>query len=162
MNFLIVSRVSIPATDRTLPAWQYLRGLGHEVVVEHPDSVPATARPDVIISMGITVMAETFLAMERFPGTPLFCFNWDVYEWVWEPGQEGKVQAFHPIRNQGQQREYDYRQYGKLLRYAEEVWVPSKCTGRRTKQWWGLDNWAVVRTPLPVPLHRGHPPAIST
>lgn len=149
MHLLVVSRVSIPAKDRTLPAWEHLRSLGHEVTVEHPDSVPTGRRPDAMVSMGISITDETFRALDRFPGVPLYCYNWDCYEWVWEPGREGRAQAYHPIRNQGQQREYDYVRYGGLLRRAREVWVPSACTGRRTEQWWGLRNWAVVLSACP-------------
>lgn len=136
MNFLIVSRVSIPAKDRTLPCWEYLRSLGHTVVVEHPDNVgmvDAYPEPDVMISMGVTVMEETFRALRLFPEAALYCYNWDVYAWVWQPGLEGKVQAKHASRP----NEYDYVRYGELLRRAREVWVPSYCTGTRTTQWYG-------------------------
>lgn len=150
MNFLVVSRLSIPAKDRTLPAWEHLRSLGHTVTVEHPgDAHYDKCRPDVLVSMGISIMEETFRALELFPGVPLFAYNWDCYEWVWEPGHPGTRQAHHAVRNQGQQREYDYVRYGELLRRAREVWVPSACTGRRTEQWWGLRNWAVVRSACP-------------
>ena len=145
MRFLIISRVSIPAKDRTLPAWEYLRQLGHEVVVEHPGSVKDNERPDVMISMGVTVMQETFEAIHRFPDVPFWAMNWDVYGWVWEPGQEGKVQAKHASRP----NEYDYLRYGRLLARAREIWVPSHCTGRRTTQWYGLTNWSVILSACP-------------
>lgn len=145
MKILVCSKISIPARDRTLPAWEYLRGLGHNVIVEHPGSPTVANRPDVIISMGVTIMEETFLALERFPGVPLYCMNWDVYAWVWEPGQEGKVQAQHPSRP----NEYNYVRYGELLAKAREIWVPSHCTGRRTTQWWGLRNWHVILSACP-------------
>ena len=145
MRFLIVSRVSIPAKDRTLPCWEYLRSLGHTVVVEHPDSVPTSERPDVIISMGVTIQDETFQALERWPETPLFCYAWDYYAWLWEPGQEGKVQKYNPIRGQ----EYDYCKYGHMLARAREIWVPSHCTGRRTTQWYGRTNWSVILSACP-------------
>lgn len=134
MNFLIVSRISIPAKDRTLPCWQYLRSLGHTVIVEHPGDVPSNSRPDIIISMGVTIMDETFLALERFPKAALYCYNWDCYEWVWKNPRPG---------------EYDYIRYGGLLQRAREVWVPSRCTGERTTQWWGLNNWAVILSACP-------------
>lgn len=147
MNFLVVSRISIPAKDRTLPAWEYLRSLGHTVTVEHPDSIAPTGswKPDVIISMGITVMEETFHALEHWPKARLYCYNWDVYAWIWEPGQEGKKQAYHACRG----KEYDYLRYGELLKRATEVWVPSRCTGRRTTQWYGLENWSVILSACP-------------
>lgn len=125
MRILVCSKVSIPARDRTLPAWEYLRSLGHEVVVEHPGGVPAGARPDALISMGVSIMDETFAALERFPGVPLFCYHWDCYSWVWTNPRPG---------------EYDYARYGELLRRAEEVWVPSRCTKRQALQWWSLPD----------------------
>ena len=134
MKFLVVSRISIPERDRTLPAWEYFRSLGHEVWVEHPGSNSIPSRPDVLISMGVTVMEETFAALTRFPNVPLFCYNWDVYAWVWDRPRPG---------------EYDYRRYGELLRQAREVWVPSRCTGRRTRQWFGLTNWHVILSACP-------------
>ena len=121
MVILVVSKVSIPDKDRTLPAWSYLRGLGYEIIVEHPGSVPTDRKVDAIISMGVTVMEETFEAVRRFPGILLGCFNWDCYEWVWTNPRPG---------------EYDYKRYGELLRQAAIVWVPSFCTARRTEQWW--------------------------
>lgn len=134
MNILVCSKISIPAKDRTLPAWEYLRARGHTVVVEHPSSERVTERPDAIISMGVTIMEETFEALERFPGVPLYCYMWDCYEWVWTNPRPG---------------EYDYKRYGELLKLAREVWVPSQCTGRRTTQWWGLTNWSVVLSACP-------------
>lgn len=145
MNILVCSKISIPAKDRTLPAWEYLRSLGHAVTVEHPESPAIKSKPDVIISMGVTVIEETFEALERFNNVPLMCYMWDCYEWVWEPGQEGKVQARHPSRL----NEYDYVRYGRLLRQAREVWVPSHCTGRRTTQWWGINHWRVILSACP-------------
>lgn len=145
MNFLIVSRISIPAKDRTLPCWEYMRGLGHTVIVEHPDSVPSNVKPDVIISMGVSIMDETFEAIKRWPNAPLFAYNWDIYAWVWEPGHEGTKQAYHPVRG----KEYDYIRYGELLRRAREIWVPSECTGRRTTQWYGLNNWYTILSACP-------------
>lgn len=134
MIFLICSKISIPAKDRTLPCWEYLRSLGHEVIVEHPGSEKITKTPDVIISMGVTIMEETFVAMQRFPAAPLYCYNWDVYAWVWSNPRPG---------------EYDYRRYGDLLKLAKEVWVPSECTGHRTTQWYGLKNWSVILSACP-------------
>jgi len=145
MNFLVCSKVSIPAKDRTLPAWEYLRSRGHTVTVEHPLSKSIADKPDVIISMGVSIMEETFEALKRFPGVPLYAYNWDIYAWIWEQGQEGKVQAKHASRP----REYDYVRYGELLKQAREVWVPSRCTGLRTEQWYGLKNWSVILSACP-------------
>ncbi len=134
MNILVVSRVSIPAKDRTLPAWEHLRRLGHTVTVEHPRSLHIKDEPDAIISMGVTVMQETFEALKRFPKVPLYCYNWDVYEWVWSRPRKG---------------EYDYVRYGHLLEQAREVWVPSECTGKRTEQWYGLKFWHTILSSVP-------------
>ena len=84
--------------------------------------------------MGVTIMDETFEALVRFPGVPLYCYNWDCYEWVWKNPRPG---------------EYDYVKYGTLLKLAREIWVPSECTGERTTQWWGLQNWSVVLSACP-------------
>lgn len=177
MNLLIVSRISIPAKDRTLPTWEYLRELGHTVTVEHPDSVPSNQRPDVIVSWGVTIMEETFRALERFPGVPLFCFNWDVYAWVWDKPRQAEGgglsqetqkcvcgRAYKQRRTRcpscrrpyvsqstsgGFAGEYDYKRYGDLLKLATEVWVPSACTGRRTTQWYGLTNWHTILSACP-------------
>lgn len=134
MKILVCSRISIPAKDRTLPAWEHLRSLGHEVWVEHPGSEAVPGRPDALISMGVTIMDETFAALERFPGVPLYAYNWDVYKWVWDNPRPG---------------EYDYKRYGELLARAKEIWVPSACTGRRTEQWYGLQNWHVILSACP-------------
>lgn len=145
MNVLVCSKVSIPAKDRTLPAWNYLRSLGHTVTVEHPGSRAITTTPDVIISMGVTIMEETFQAIAKFPTAKLYCWNWDVYAFIWQPGLEGKVQAKHPSRPS----EYNYVRYGELLQLATEIWVPSACTGQRTTQWYGLKNWHVILSACP-------------
>ena len=149
MNILVISKISIPAKDRTLPAWEYLRANGHTVIVDHPEVADSPSKgkfkPDAMISMGVTVMDETFQALERFSGVPLFAYNWDCYEWVWEPGMGGKKQAHHEMRGV----EYDYVRYGELLRRATEVWVPSECTGRRTTQWWGIEHWRVILSAIP-------------
>lgn len=135
MNFLICSKISIPAKDRTLPAWEYLRSLGHIVAVDHPSLVYGVGtEPDVIISMGVTIMEETFEAIKRWPNVPLYCYNWDCYEWVWTNPRSG---------------EYDYARYGELLSKAIEVWVPSECTADRTHHWWGLTNTRVILSACP-------------
>lgn len=132
MNFLICSKLSIPAKDLTLPAWKYMRAMGHTFTVEHPRD--CREKPDAIISMGVTIMDETFAALDKFPNTPLYCYNWDCYEWVWTRPRKG---------------EYNYRRYGELLKLAREIWVPSVCTGKRTTQWWGLTNWSVILSACP-------------
>ncbi len=145
MKILVVSKLSIPAKDRTLPAWQHLRSLGHTVTVEHPDTVSTSDRPDALIVMGNTVMEEGKVALKRWPGVPLYPFQWDTYSWIWEPGQEGKKQAYHPMRGQ----EYDYIAWGHFLCQAKEVWVPSRCTGLQVQQWWGVENWHVILSSCP-------------
>lgn len=145
MVILVVSRISIPAKDRTIPAWEHLRKLGHTIIVEHPNSPKVNRTPDAIIGMGVTIMEETFAAMKRFPGVPVFLMNWDVYKWLWQEGKEGTVQARHESRK----NEYDYVKYGELLSLAKEIWVPSKCTGLRTQQWYGLTNWHTILSSIP-------------
>ena len=104
------------------------------MVVDHPSKTSLWYTPNVIISMGVTVMEETFLALDLWPKVPLYCYNWDCYEWVWTRPRPG---------------EYDYKRYGELLSRAREIWVPSHCTGVRTTQWWGLKNWHVVLSAVP-------------
>ncbi len=136
MKILVCSKLSIPAANRTIPDWQPLKDLGHNVAVEHPSRIRNP--PDVIISMGVTVMEETFEAIRKFPSALLFCYNWDTYEWVWTNPREG---------------EYDYKEYGTLLIQADEVWVPSNCTGKRTTQWWGITTWRMIKSSCPYWEH---------
>ncbi len=147
MNILVISKLSIPAKDRTLPAWEHLRSLGHRVTVEHPGTIkPGPAEwPDAMIAMGVTIMEEAEEALRRFPGVPLFCYQWDTYSWIWKPGQEGRQQAHHASRGQ----EYDYVRWGNLLRRAKEVWVPSRCTGLQAERWWGVRHWHVILSSCP-------------
>ena len=140
MRILVVSKISIPAKDRTLPAWEYLRSLGHRVWVEHPGSQAIPGKPDVIIAMGISVMEETFDAVRRFPDAWRGFYNWDVYKGILENPRP---------RTANFVGEPDYKRYGDLLRLANEVWVPSACTGRRTTQWYGLTNWHVILSACP-------------
>ena len=90
-------------------------------------------------------MEEAFVALERFPKAPLWVYNWDCYQWVWEDNREGTQQKYNPDRGQ----EYDYVKFGELCRRAKEVWVPSLCTGKRTSQWWRIDNWHIIRSSCP-------------
>ncbi len=145
MNVFVVSKGN--PEENSHPTWQELRRLGHSVEIDDPASLKSdksTAQgyaPDVIISMGITIMEQTLAAIRRWPGAKLYCYNWDVYEWVWT----------NPRREEtpGTPGWLDYKAYGYLLHQAKEVWVPSDCTGRRTKQWYGLDNWVRVLSSCP-------------
>ena len=132
-NIVVCSKLSIPEKDRTLPAWEYLRKIGHSVQVVAPKE-PIVGTPTALISMGVTVMQETESMISRFPNIPLFCYNWDCYEWVWTNPRP---------------KEYDYHRYGRLLGKATEIWVPSDCTGHRTTQWWGLKNWHTILSSCP-------------
>lgn len=133
--------MSIPATETTIPAWEYVRSLGHTVWVEHPDSKVITEKPDIIICMGVTVMEQTILAMRRFPNTKLMCFQWDTYEWVWAKPRVSNGRTFRG--------EYNYKLWGNLLESALEIWVPSECTGKRVTQWWNLHNWYTILSSVP-------------
>lgn len=131
MNILVCSKISVPGQNRTIPDWNCLEG--HTVVVTEKSELSQQA-PDAIISMGVGVMEATFRAIEKWPDVPLFCYNWDCYEWVWTNPRPG---------------EYDYNRYGNLLKRATEIWVPSLCTGLRTRQWWNLGNWKVILPSCP-------------
>lgn len=133
--------MSIPATETTIPAWEYMRSLGHTVWVEHPDSKVITDKPDVIICMGITVMEQAILAIRRFPNTRIYFFQWDTYAWVWTSPRPSNGRTFRG--------EYNYRQWGNVLESATEIWVPSKCTGKRVTQWWNLHNWYTILSSVP-------------
>ena len=131
MNILVVSKNSIPAINQTIPDWKAQNN--PNIIVAHPDQIEESFDVDVIISMGVAVMEETWRAIEKFNAT-LYCYNWDCYEWVWTNPRRG---------------EYDYKRYGDLLHLAKEIWVPSECTGKRTTQWWRLENWVVIRSSCP-------------
>lgn len=117
MNLLVLQATAIAGSGYSIPDWSYAIEEGHTI-----DSVT----PDAIISMSISQMDRTFIAHREYPGVPIFCYNWDVYKWVWDNPRPG---------------EYNYKQYGELLSEAEEIWVPSNCTGRRVEEWYGLTNW---------------------
>jgi hypothetical protein len=133
VNILILSKVSIPEAGRYIPDWHTL-GYSYRVTDQAED---LETPPDVIISMGIGVMEETFKAVGLYPKAKLFCYHWDCYEWVWSNPRPG---------------EYDYARYGKLLAHATEIWVPSECTRMRTFQWWSLES-VVVKTSVPYWEH---------
>lgn len=129
MNILVVTDISIPAINRTIPVWGDIARAGHDIRFVHPRVTNRTAlafKPHAIISMGVGVMNETFATLDKRPAK-LFCYNWDVYEWVWKNPRPG---------------EYDYKKYGELLNRATEIWVPSHCTAMRTNEWYGnLPGW---------------------
>ena len=128
MNILVLSRVSIPATGQTIPEWHSLVELGHTyTTADH--LAESDNKPDAIVAMGVGVMDVTYEALHRWPTVPLYCYHWDCYSWVWDRPRIG---------------EYDYRRYGHLLSHAREVWVPSACTARQTKQWWNLESHVIL------------------
>jgi len=123
MKVLVLSKLSLPEAKRTIPDWD----VDWVTVAEDPSEVNFT--PDAIVSMGVGVMEQTYKAIERWSSVPLFCYNWDTYEWVWNNPRPG---------------EYDYHRYGELLKQAKEIWVPSACTKRRTHQWWNLPSKVIL------------------
>lgn len=137
MNILVCSkRVKLPLWSRS-PSTLSVSYYGDKL----------DSPPDAIVGMSISTMRDTFRAIEQYPDVPLYCYNWDCYEWVWT----------NPRRN-----EKDFMLYGKLLSKAREIWVPSECTKIRTKQWWDLDSEVVLTScdqwftdPPPVE-DRGH------
>ena len=86
--------------------------------------------PDAIISTSITAMKDTYSAIKQFPSTPLFCYNWDLYEWI--------------KKDLNRSPKYDWNAYGELLSRAKEIWVPSECTKVKTKEWYGLDSHVIL------------------
>lgn len=128
MNILVCSKLSIPARNQTLPDWSHAKSLGHQVEITcFPYSIGFT--PDVIIGMGVGSMEETFIALSQWPDAMFYAYNWDCYAWVWDNPRP---------------KEYDYHRYGRLIKEANEIWVPSECTRLRTKQWWNLDSYVIL------------------
>lgn len=130
-NLLVLTAVPVSGTNRVIGDWSYARFLGYNVTLwpERP-----RVRPDAVVCMSISRMAEAYEARRQWPDVPLWCYQWDAYEWVWSNPRPG---------------EYDYGRWGELLRQSREIWVPSVCTGQRTREWWGLDNWRVVLSSVP-------------
>jgi hypothetical protein len=128
MKILVLTKNSIPTINRTIPVW----ASPDQSVSFHLNTIDD--HPHAIISMGVGVMEPTWRAIDLYPAVPLFCYNWDCYEWVWTNPRPG---------------EYDYHEYGRLLSRAKEVWVPSRCTGLRANQWWGLSNWHTILSSVP-------------
>lgn len=128
MNVAVISKASRAKTELLDPHWLRFAERGVTLWAGDPQVSTPPWEPDAIISMGVTLMQETEAAVRQFPNSRLYCYNWDVYEWVWTrpraeetPGTPGFL---------------DYRHYGELLRLATEVWTPSDCTTRRTLQWY--------------------------
>lgn len=122
LRVLVLTQVSIPATGRTIPVWESTGGIDF---VLHS----TVERPDAIIGMGVGAIRETLRAVEQWPDVPLYVYHWDCYSWVWTRPRPD---------------EYDYTEYGRLLRRCREVWVPSNCTGWQAELWWGLRNWKTI------------------
>lgn len=121
------------------PVWRRVRSRDHTVYAGEPKHCPFV--PDAIVSWGATLTDLTFESLVRWPTARLYCYNWDVYEWVWtRPRKE---------EQEGTPGRIDYVRYGELLKRAREIWVPSNCTGRRTTQWYGLTNWTRILSAIP-------------
>lgn len=134
MKILVLSKLSIPALNRTLPQWDYARELGHDVqVTDRIEEITET--PDVIIAMGVGVVNQAAWAFQRFPNVFAALYHWDRYSWTITRPRKG---------------EYDYNRYGELVSMADIVFVPSECTGIQAGQWWGIENWHVVRSCAPT------------
>lgn len=131
MRILALSAHAVADTQRVIGDWRLARARGVQVS-ESLDGMGDW--PDAIVGMSISRMRDTWIAINRYPSVPFYAYMWDAYSWVWERPRAG---------------EYDYREYGKLLGHAREIWVPSVCTGVRTKQWWGYENWRVVLSSVP-------------
>ena len=129
MNILVCSNGVM--AESTFPVWKEL--CEHNIHIISPQQFLHTT-PDAIVSMSISVMPETEIFVSRYPDVPLYCYNWDCYEWIWD----------HP-----RGRDYDWDRYGDLLSKATEVWVPSRGTVERTKQWWNIDNRKVIQSGCP-------------
>ncbi len=130
MNIFVCSKLSLPYINKTIPDWTVSQE--HNITVS--DKTVPREKPDVIIVMGVGALRAAMISRDRFPGTPLYVYNWDCYKWCWE----------NPRKN-----EYNYSTYYKvLLPHAREIWVPSDCTARQMKECWGLDG-VTIRCSVP-------------
>lgn len=128
MKLLVLSSVSIPEAGRYLPDWSLLP-MEFKVKFDHTDE-----RPDAVVCMSVSRTSQAFDALRRWPGVPFFVYHWDCYSWIWT----------RPRPN-----EYDYDFYGRMLKQAHEIWVPSRCTALQAKQWWDV-TCRVLRPSAPT------------
>lgn len=128
MNILVLTPVSIPDLGRCIPDWRVYDG-EHRFIQWFDPRQTVETPIDVVVSMSVLVMDDTFRVKAEWPNALLYCYMWDCYEWVWTNPRPG---------------EYDYKRYGELLKLARRVWVPSRCTARRVKQWWGLESEVIL------------------
>lgn len=130
MNLLVLEAGKISGTDYSIPDWSRAIELGHKVntawVTDGSDD-----GPDAVICMSVSVMEQAWNALRMYPNVPLFVYHWDLYKSIVEHPRPG---------------EYDYLRWGSLLDKANEVWVPSDCTGRRANEWWNTTNWHTIRS----------------
>jgi glycosyltransferase involved in cell wall biosynthesis len=107
-----------------------LSRLGHELVDPvvyirtHKSGREIGSPPDLLLGMFANRWRWIRVLMRLFHRTPIINFNWDVYEWCWDPAHSRDC-PFDPAR------------YGDILRRSLEIWVPSDCTARRATQWYG-------------------------
>lgn len=135
MRIIVLSKLSIPALNRTLPKWEHARLRGHDVTVTDEVEVAKQCNPDVIIAMGVGVLQQTAWAFNRWHNAKRFVYHWDCYGWCYDRPR--------PV-------EYNYKLYGELLKQADELWVPSECTGIATTERHGLTNWHAIRSCAPT------------
>lgn len=121
MKVLVCSRLSIPDLNRYLPDWMQA---AFDVSFNVDDG-----KPDAIVLMGVGALDYAKKAVMEHPDVPLFVYNWDCYVWCILRPRPG---------------DYDYRSYGKLIKVAKEVWVPTRCTKVMTELWWGVANVRVI------------------
>lgn len=121
------------ASGSSITELRNMLGDGYEIVDKPDDSV------DVIIGWSVSQLESIINAKRKYPNIPMVNYNWDIYEWVWNNPRNG---------------EYNYRIYGEMLKKSAEVWVPSECTGKRTTQWFGINNWHVILSNAPYYEHK--------
>lgn len=128
MKIAVIAKADRARTELLDPHWLHAASLGHDVWAGDPQVQTPPWTPDAVVGMSVTLMEETFAGFRRWPNAKRYCYNWDVYEFVWtNPRKEER---------EGTPGRLDYARYGKLLEMADEVWTPSDCTTRRTKQWY--------------------------
>lgn len=91
---------------------------------------------DFIICWGATQMGKAWQAINAYPNIPVINYNWDVYEWSKQ-------------MRRGIGVDYNFEEYGELLKRSSDIWVPSHAVGKRQKEWWGLDYY-VIKSHVPM------------
>lgn len=106
-----------------------LYSIGHDIRINQIDE-----GRDMAILWSVTRMPEFVEMLKQRPNIPFILYNWDTYYW----------QHQNPRLN-----EYNWMQYGELLKRAKEVWCPSEACNRAMREIYGVEG-IVVKTYAPL------------